>query len=303
MLEAAPPTGKGKRLPFRAGPATMSPIMRTAGFLPVAILLAAVLGGGCAQDVPPGHNASITGSVMNTDGRPLGEIQVGALFTFRSAAASGPIGLTAPVASSVRLRPPYPNPNATAVGGAVTIVVECDVDTTGRLEIYAPLAGVPAVIATLKTGAFSAGIHSVNWDGVNRALQVPVAYVPNGLYEVRMTVPENPPAGSSPLVLTQNLLVNRPQGLIFSEAYNYQTAPDGYFLLEDLGIGEPFTLTSSAGATLGQRVVSDAVTVYFRDPHLEYRDAQRSVTLGPRDQVTLDILMESNFLFARTGRP
>ncbi len=303
MLEAAPLTGKWKRLPFRAAPATMSPIMRTTGFLPAAILLAAVLGGGCAQEVPPGHNASISGSVMDTQGQPLGEIQVGALFAFRTAAASGPIGLTAPVASSVRLRPPYPNPNATEVGGAVTVVVECDVDTTGRLEIYAPVAGVPAVIATLKTGAFSAGIHSVNWDGVNRALQVPVPYVPNGLYEVRMTVPENPPAGSSPLVLTQNLLVNRPQGLIFSEAYNYQTAPDGYFLLEDLGIGEPFTLTSSAGATLGERVVSDAVTVYFRDPHLEYRAAQRSVTLGARDQVTLDVLMESNFLLARTGRP
>jgi hypothetical protein len=277
--------------------------MRTTRILPAVLLLAAVLGGGCAQDVPPGHNASISGSVLDTQGQSLGEIQIGALFSYRTAAPSGPIGLVAPAASGVRLRPPYPNPNAGQVGGAVTIIVECDVDTTGRLEIYAPVAGVPAVIATLKTGGFSAGLHTVTWDGVNRSLQVPVPYVPNGLYEVRMTVPENPPAGSSPLVLAHNLLINRPQGLIFSEAYNYQTAPDGFFLLEDLGIGEPFTLTSSAGATLGERVVSDAVTVYFRDPRLEYRDAQRAVTLGPRDQVSLDVMMESNFLFARTGRP
>lgn len=303
MLEAAPRTGKGKRLPFRTAPATINPIMRNTRILPAAVLLAAILGGGCAQDVPPGHNASISGSVLDTQGQSLGEIQVGALFSYRTVAAGGPIGLVASAASSVRLRPPYPNPNATAVDGAVTIVVECDVDTTGRLEIYAPLAGVSAVIATLKTGHFSAGTTTVTWDGVNRALQIPVPYVPNGLYEVRMTVPENPPSGSTPLVLTQNLLINRPQGLMFSEAYNYQTAPDGYFLLEDLGIGEPFTLTSSTGATLGERQVSDAVTVYFRDPHLEYRDTQRSVSLGARDQVSLDVILESNFLSARTGRP
>lgn len=303
MLEAAPPTGKGKRLPFQTVPATMHPIMRTTRFLPSALLLAAVLAGGCAQDIPPGHNASITGSVLDTQGEPLGEILIGALFSYRTAAAGAPTGLASPAASGVRLRPPYPNPSAGQVGGSVTIVVECDADTTGRLEIYAPVAGVPAVIATLKTGGFSAGIHTVTWDGVNRSLQIPVAYVPNGLYEVRMTVPENQPGGGSSLVLKQNLLINRPSGLIFSEAYNYQTAPDGYFLLEDLGIGEPFTLTSAAGATLGERVLSDAVTVYFRDPHLEYRDAQRSVTLGPRDQVTLDVVLESNIFSARTGRP
>ena len=277
--------------------------MRTTRLLPGALLLATLLGSGCAQDVPSGHNASISGSVLDTQGQSLGEIQIGALFSYRTVATSAPTGLAAVAASGVRLRPPYPNPNATAVGGVVTVVVECDADTTGRLEIYAPLAGVPAVIATLKTGRFPTGLTTVTWDGVNRALPVPVAYVPNGLYELRMTVPENPTAESSPLVLKRNLLVNRPQGLIFSEAYNYQTAPDGYFLLEDLGIGEPFTLTNAAGATLGERQVSDAVTVYFRDPHLEYREAQRSVTLGPRDQVSLNVTLESNFLSARHGRP
>ena len=188
----------------------------------------------------------------------------------------------------------------------MTITVECDADTTGRLEIYGSSAGVRIVIATLKTGGFAAGSHTVAWDGVNRTLQIPVSYVPNGLYEVRLTVPENPPAGTTPLVLTQNLLVNRPSGLMFPEAYNYQTAPDGYFLLEDLAIGEPFTMTSASGSVMGAREVSDIVTVYFRDPHFEYRDTQKSVTLGPRDQVTLDILMESNFpsaggLLARQG--
>lgn len=218
---------------------------------------------GCADEAGFGETTSISGTVVDPAEVPIFGIQVAVLYDVRISAPM-PGTAEAPV-----LGAPYPNPvSGELQAGELRIPVAVDSDTTGTLEVLGSFGGVPGTVATLHSGSLAAN-QTFQWDARDRFANL----VPNGLYVVRLTVPANPPQGSTPLVQEARVLVNRSDNtlLALGGGFNAQSDPSGEYLIDDIAVEARFTATSGSGQVLGTGTVRNLIRLLFWDPSGEYR--------------------------------
>lgn len=247
---------------------------------------AAALGGwGCSQDILNNDTASIVGRVQNRAGGAIAGIRVGVIY---QASLLGPVPRAARAAGAT-LGNAYPNP-LSDTGGGVIIPLTGVSDTTVAVEIRAELGGVAGVLRHLFTGPVTRDT-TFTWDGLDDTNVL----VPNGRYTIRLTVPANPPSGTTPSVQEKIFVVNRSQAIVeFYQAYNAQTDFDGQFIVQDLGVGAHFTATNASGNVLGDAFLANQVIVMFRDPDHVYLPDQTSVVVGPKETVDVSYILDSN---------
>jgi hypothetical protein len=248
---------------------------------------------GCSNLGPSGKGTSITAQLIDPNQDGIADVYVGIYYYTSPVVTSAPVPPSSPrsaspSAAAVRLLPPYPNPAETALNlGDVKIPVEVDADTTLTLEIVETHFGVTGTVATLHDGALTQNTVFA-WDG--RGLSGD--HVPNGLYQVRLTLPA--PPGGEPTVLEQTLLIDRSDPTMSAAgpgAYNAVSGIDGRFTLDDLPIGALINATDIGGKALGAARVRSQVLLYLR-PLADFENRDYSVVVGAGDQVEITIQLQ-----------
>ncbi len=239
---------------------------------------------GCLDTNPSGKSTAVYGRVVDPSGAPIFGVTVGAVFSYFQRSGAPSPGAVIPGAGPVTLDPPYPDPADNPEGKGVSIRIHASADTTVRVEVWGTVGGSLSRVASVFSGPAS-GTRTLGWDGSDDIGQ----HLPNGLYRVRLYVP----AGASEPAAEQALLINRPAAVLFAEeAVSAFTDADGHYVLDDLPVGEPFTLTSSSGAVVSAAVVENAVTIHFQDP--DYQPYSDFVRIGPGEQVDKTTTLQPN---------
>lgn len=253
------------------------------------VLLGLLFLSGCGEEGTSPATATVTGNVVDPSGNAIVQVRVGILY-FPAFPSSSPVSGASPQPTQepVRLGGPYPNPTRTPAGEELTIRLNASADTTARIEIWTTFGGVPGSVRRLFSGAVSRDT-TLTWDGRDDFDLL----VPNGLYQVRLTVPANPPQGTDPWIEEVPVLLNRSplemeslDPFVEGQGFNSLTDAEGRFTITDLAVGEGFPAAAVNGASLGQASVRSVVDVVFRDPDHAARDVETVV--GPGDVVELN---------------
>jgi hypothetical protein len=248
---------------------------------------------GCSDLGPSGKGTSVTGQLVDANSDGISDVYVGVLY-YPQVVAAAPAPPASPRSSSpqaaaVRLLPPYPNPAETALNlGDVKIPVEVDADTTLTLEIVETHFGVTGTVATLHDGPLTQNT-TFAWDG--RGLSGD--HVPNGLYQVRLTLPGS--GGGEPTEIEEALLVNRPDptmSVAGAGAYNAVSGIDGRFTVDDMPIGALIHSTDVGNKALGTARIRSQVLLYLR-PIADFVNRDYPVAIGPGDQVEVTIQLSA----------
>jgi len=256
------------------------------GFVSAAAA-AALAGWGCSADTFNTNSATIAGRVENRAGDGITGIRVGVIY--QPSLSSPGVLPTAAATAGPALGAAYPNPLTESSGG-VTIPLTGVADTTLAVEIRSEFGGVAGNVRNLFSGPV-AHDTTLAWDGQDDTFRL----VPNGRYQIRLTVYPDPPSGAAPVTQEATFIVNRSQAIVeFYDAYNAQSDVDGTFLIEDLAVGAHFLATNASGTPLGDAFLANQVTLMFRDPEFHnYLPDQTTVAVGPRESVDVTKVLDS----------